>query len=157
MLTIPGFHHRPTRAIAGALAGLLTLAAAAAASPADLREIGAADVQGGGYWGIEVMTGESVIAAGQTFARVTDDDCSAPSASAIVFETQLQPTESGDSSWAGLLAPMGPAAERLAAPPTFEGQVHMEPVAGGGTRVTSYLEGMPDGVTLHLCLGSSGR
>lgn len=150
------FRHRTTRAIAGAVAGLLLVTGTVAASPASLRDMGKANVQGGGYWGIEVITEDDVIAGGYTYARVTNGSCETTSPTALVFETYLTANESGDGSFSGELSPVSPAAKVVALQPNFEGQAATEPV-GGGTHVSAYLEGMPGGRDLRLCLGGAGN
>ena len=40
--------------------------------------------------------------------------------------------------------------------PAFEGQVVFAPLTDGGTRVTAYLERMPDGQVLRVCVGIAG-
>ena len=151
-------HRRlPLRALVGAVASVLVLTATAAANPADLRELGATAVQGGGYWGIELLTDEHLIAGGYRDVRVMDEPCTAtPAPTALVFATELAPDASGDGDWVGLLTPVGPVADQLAAQPGFEGQVVFEPLTGGGTRVTAYLERMPDGQVLRVCVGIAG-
>ena len=71
-----------------------------------------------------------------------------------MFEGHLQAAESGDGSWAGTLAPVATQAARLAAWGNTEGQLQLLPTADGGTRVVAYLEDMPPGRTLTVCLGS---
>ena len=156
MLHTPGLRNRTTRAIAGAVIGLLALAGTAAAS-SHLIDLGTANVQGGGYWGIETFAPGDAAANGLTYARVTDKTCDSTASSALVFETYLEPTNSGDGNWEGQLTPVTPAADRLAAQlaaqGAYEGQVYLEPSASG-TRVTSYLYNMPEGRLFRLCLGT---
>ncbi len=56
-------------------------------------------------------------------------------------------------SWCTLSHKVTPVAEARAAQPGFEGQVVFEPLVGGGTRVTAYLERMADGQLLRVCVG----
>jgi hypothetical protein len=142
---------RAARAAIAATAGLLLLTGTVAASPAGLRDMGVANVQGGGYWGIEVTTTDNVIAGGYSFARVTNGSCDAVTSAALVFEAYLSPTEAPDGSWVGQLYPVTAAAEAVAGDDGVEGQAVFEPV-GTGTHVSAYLEGMPEGHDFRLCL-----
>lgn len=144
---------RTARAALTAVAGLVLLTGTAAASSA-FRDLGVANVQGNGYWGIEATTRDNPATSGQIFARVTSGSCATTAASTLVFETYLSPTEAGDGTYQGELYPVSAAAERAAAN-GMEGQVVFEPAAGG-THVAAYLQvdGLPTGRNLRLCLGT---
>lgn len=155
MKHIFSFRNRTTRAVATAAAGLLLLTGTAAASSAAMRDLGAANIQGGGFWGIEATVRDNPAASGLTFARVTSGSCTTTSPSALVFETYLSETETGDGSYRGELYPVSTAAEALVEVSGVEGQVVFEPV-DDGTHVAAYLqiEGLPYGRNLRLCLGT---
>lgn len=144
---------RTTRAALAAVAGLALLTGTAAAS-ASFRDLGAANVQGNGYWGIEVTTRDNPVSSGLTFARVTSGSCTTTADSAIVFETYLSETEAGDGTYQGDLYPVTRAAE-AAAKNGMEGQVVYEP-AGNNTHIAAYVQvdGLTSGRNLRLCLGT---
>lgn len=118
------------------------------------HSIGFTRTDDGGSWRFDVNTGQDLIGASLTTIRVTNATCEISPDEAIVFETQVQPTQAGNRSWEGKLAAVGSPAQSLPPLDPSSGEVQFIPTPSG-TQIVTGLDGVPPGAVLAVCLRRS--